>query len=182
MLHRGLCASVRETVRHGLPLRVADLLDIGGHMLAHLASRLFLQDVDEDRRAPWLHCTPPSRCPSSPPTRQPQRRQATPHRKTPTTANLKPATSLLRARRSVPHRQKHKPDAVDFGEGDDAERQQPRRHFIQEPKHDVNRPPSAKAKGTLLRKWPLDGNAPIRIRYELARRRRDFSTLRLKRS
>ena len=31
--------------------------------------------------------------------------------------------------------EKHQPDAVGLGDGDDAERQQPRRHFIQEPEH-----------------------------------------------
>jgi hypothetical protein len=35
----------------------------------------------------------------------------------------------------LPAAEKHKPDAVGFGEGDDAERQQPRRYFIQEPEH-----------------------------------------------
>ena len=45
---------------------------------------------------------------------------------------------MLRARRSAspsPAAEKHEPDAVGFGDGDDAERQQPRRHFIQEPEH-----------------------------------------------
>src|SRR5262245_41065995 len=108
VLQLGLCASVRETVRPGLPLRGPYLLDIGGPLLAPLASRLFLQDVDDIGERLGFIAHRPSRCPGSPSTRQPQRRLATPHRKTPTTANLKLATSLLRARRSVPHRRRQR--------------------------------------------------------------------------
>src|SRR6478752_4194743 len=135
-----LCGFVSETVRHSRPFQIVDLLRIYAQVLAYLGSRLVRQAVGDlvkigERLGFVAHrrLGVPVILPNGDNHEGEQHRIEDPdHREFEAGDFIVEGEAVGSPLLTT---KKHEADAVGFGDGDDAERQQPRRHLIQEPEH-----------------------------------------------